>query len=222
MKKYVSIIIFLFSLPIVAVAQLTPQKNRMVDTKATEIMESVVKEIKKYNTLKIVFTVDSKSAKGKTTQSYAGELLLKGKAYKGVLQGNEIYCNGKETWLYQKESNEVQWQTYDSQSEDMLNLSKFIVDYAKHFRPRFIKEETKNGIVYRVIDLLPKQSAYYYKVRLLLDKQKKKISSMTIHHKNGETVSYEVKKWLPDVAVNEKDFTFDVKAHPSVEIIDLR
>lgn len=222
MEKRVFITTLSLLLPMMAFAQLTPQNDRMVDTKATEIMSGVVKEINKYNTLKIAFTVDVKTSKGKITQSYTGELSMKGNAYKGVLQGNEVYCNGKETWLYQKEINEVQWQTYDAQSEDVLNLRKFIVDYAKHFRPRFIKEEIKTGIVYQVIDLLPQKSAYYYKVRLLLDKQEKKIFSMTIHHKNGETTSYKVKKWLPDIAVNEKEFTFDVKAHPSVEIIDLR
>lgn len=222
MKKYIFTICLFLLLPVVLFAQLTPQTNRMVDTKALDIMKGLVAEISRHATLKMVFEVKYKNSKGSVIRSDEGELLMKGSAYKGRLQGNEIYCNGKETWLYQKEINEVQWQTYDAQSEDILNVSKFLSENEKHFRSRFIKEETKNQEVFQTVDLLPIKSMNYHKIRIVLQKRKRQILSLTIHQKNGESVCYEVKRWLSDIPADDSEFTFDAKAHPAVEIIDLR
>ena len=60
------------------------------------------------------------------------------------------------------------------------------------------------------------------KVRLAIDKAAKTIQSATVFDKNGNRYTYEIKKFTPNVELNDAFFAFDTKKYPGIEVVDLR
>ena len=74
-----------------------------------------------------------------------------------------------------------------------------------------------------MIDLTPEDDKItFFKVRLMIDKVKKIIYSALIFDKNGSKYNYVLKDFTPNPPVTTDTFTFDSKAHPGVEVVDLR
>ena len=84
--------------------------------------------------------------------------------------------------------------------------------------------ESKVGAkTYQMIDLSPTDAKKtVFKVRLSIDKVSKQIANVVIYAKNGNTYTYNVKTFSPNVKVPETTFAFDAKKYPGVEVIDLR
>jgi len=57
---------------------------------------------------------------------------------------------------------------------------------------------------------------------LRIDKVNKQISNIVVNDKNGNVYTYLIKSFTPNVKVNDSLFSFDAKAHPGVEVVDLR
>ena len=62
----------------------------------------------------------------------------------------------------------------------------------------------------------------FFKVRLMIDKAKKQIYSALIFDKNGNKYTYTMQTFSTNTTVPDTFFAFDVKAHPGVEVVDLR
>ena len=55
---------------------------------------------------------------------------------------------------------------------------------------------------------------------LKINKEKKQIHSVTVKGKNGDTMTYKITKFTPNVEVKDSDFKFDKSKHPGVTMID--
>jgi len=185
------------------------------DADAKAILSKVSAKYKMYDVVKtdFVFTLDNQQAGVKETQS--GTLTAKSKlnkfkvslygadaASKNVVQ-QEIISDGKTQWTYLKKDNEVQVNNVDN-SGDGLNPAKIFTIYEHGYK---YPEDDKKG---------------FFKVRLEIDKAKSQIYSALIFDKNGNRYTYTVKNLVPNPAVADNMFTFDVKAHKGVEVVDLR
>jgi outer membrane lipoprotein-sorting protein len=77
--------------------------------------------------------------------------------------------------------------------------------------------------VYQVIDLTPEDGKKtFFKVRLMIDKVKNQLYSAQIFDKNGSKYTYSLRTFTPNYKIAETAFTFDKKAYPGVEVVDLR
>ncbi|MCY1562221.1 hypothetical protein D9M68_995800 [compost metagenome] len=74
-----------------------------------------------------------------------------------------------------------------------------------------------------MIDLSPTDTKKsIFKVRLSIDKATKQIANVVIFEKNGNTYTYNVKTFSPNIKVPETTFAFDAKKYLGVEVVDLR
>ncbi|WP_113635736.1 LolA family protein [Nubsella zeaxanthinifaciens] len=216
MKKVIVALLTLSVFSTVAHAQ--------TDPKAKAILAEVSKKYRSYDVVKtdFTFTLDNKQAKVKETQQ--GTLYVKANAnkYKVAMTNQELISDGKVQWTYLKQDKEVQVSNVDPSGE-ALNPAKIFTIYEKGFKYIYTGEQKVGSKVYQMIDLSPTDiKKNVFKVRLSIDKAAKQIANIVIFEKNGNTYTYNVKTFSPNVKVPETTFAFDAKKYPGVEVVDLR
>jgi len=194
-----------------------------IDKKAKAILDELSVKTKAYTSIKAEFTIVLES-KDKKKDSQNGTILLKGEKYKLEIKGQDIICDGKTSWTYLKDANEVQVNNVDNKNEE-LNPANIFTLYEKGYKYKFEKEETIAGATIQTISLFPTISPdkkKFHTVKLMIDKTKKQISSVKMLMKDGSTVIYNIKTFTPNTEIKDNTFAFDKAAHPGVEIVDLR
>ncbi|GAB1463937.1 LolA family protein [Pedobacter sp.] len=194
------------------------------DPKAKAILAEVSKKYRSYDVVKtdFTFTLDNKQAKVKETQQ--GTLYVKANAnkYKVAMTNQELISDGKVQWTYLKNDKEVQVNNVDPNGE-ALNPAKIFTIYEKGFKYIYTGEQKVGAKTYQMIDLSPTDiKKNVFKVRLSIDKAAKQIVNIVVFEKNGNTYTYNVKTFSPNVKVPEATFAFDAKKYPGVEVVDLR
>jgi outer membrane lipoprotein carrier protein len=187
------------------------------DPKAQKILDEVSAKTKSYNTIRIEFTYKMENTAQKINESYKGVLVSKGDKYKLTVSGQDVISDGKTVWTYLKDANEVQVNSADD-DENSITLTNLLSTYTKNFKSKLIKETADQ----QIIELTPTQKKNFNKVKVVVNKSKKMIETLSIFDKNGSVYSYIVNKM--DVNQNFYDnlFTFKPADHPGVEVIDMR
>lgn len=215
MKKLLSFtlaIFFLMSLNI---------KAQQEDAKSKAILDAVSKKTKAYTTIKADFEYTLENKTDKSSVKQKGSIILKGNKFKLLIEGQTLINDGKTVWNYIKESNEVQ--INESVNDDnSITPSNLLTIWEKDFRNKFISEGVENGITVQIIDLVPKKTRSYYKIKLYIDKAKSQLVKAIIFEKEGKTHYYTLKNFVTNEAVSDSTFTFDKTKYPNVEVIDLR
>lgn len=192
------------------------------DPKALEILEAMSKKYKVMPSFEAAFSYTLTNDVEKINEEFKGKMTVKGDKYKLSLPEQEVVNNGTTIWTFLPDAKEVNIDNFDSGSDD-LNPSKFYEIYKKGFKYLFLEEKTEGGVLCEVVDLVPeKKDAQYFRVRMNIVKKDKSIQSWTMYDKAGNRYKYTITKFTPSVKVEDSFFTFDINAHPGVEVIDLR
>jgi len=193
------------------------------DPKAKAILEELSKKTKSYSTIKAEFAVTMEDRdKKKDTQN--GSIQIKGIKYKLEIKGQEIISDGKTTWTYLKDANEIQVNNAETNSADAITPSNIFTVYEKGFKYKFDKEENVNGTTIQTINLYPEipDKKKFHTVKLMIDKNKNQITGIIMLMKDGSTCTYTIKNFITNSEMADAMFTYDNKAHPGAELIDLR
>jgi outer membrane lipoprotein carrier protein len=189
------------------------------DAKATAILQKVSKLYKSYTTIKSTFTVTTTTAQGKSTNS-SGTVWLKGNKYKLDYAGQEIFCNAKFIWTYNKEDNEVTKENFKVNDKSITPNDIFTI-YNRDFKNAYEGPTVKNGKTYDVIKMVSKKPVNYSYIKLEIDQSTSKIQRMIQHFKNGTEITYSIGVFSPNVAIAETFFDWNAAAHPGVTTVDL-
>jgi outer membrane lipoprotein carrier protein len=198
--------------------------NAQVDSKkAKEILDGVCLQTKTYSTIEIEFTYTMENKKQNLKEVKKGSACMKGDKYWLSFSGQVIQSDGKTSWTYIKDANEVQINNIDPNDDQSMNPAKLLTSYDKSFTPKFIKEEARAGKTLQILDLTPLKGRSYFKIRLEIDKVKKQIVNAIVYDKNGtSTYTYSVIKFVTNTTIPDSKFIFNKADHPGVEITDLR
>ncbi|MBK9760220.1 MAG: hypothetical protein IPO90_09680 [Flavobacteriales bacterium] len=87
-----------------------------------------------------------------------------------------------------------------------------------------MKKKEADGTVVQVLKLFPLEPGKkpYHTVILSVDKAKMEPKLVKVLYKEGNEVTYMLKKFSPNVDLYESVFTFDKAKFPGVEINDVR
>ncbi len=195
--------------------------SQVEDTKAQKILEDTYTKIQSYKTLKIDFTYIMENSTKNTRNENKGSITIKGNKYVLSLDDQIIYCDGITKWTYFVNDNEVQINSVNADDELLPNYI-LLADYKKDHYPKFIRELPKNNKVINVIDLVPKTSKSYYKIRLEIDNNTKLLTSASVYNKDNNTFTYVIDKLTPDITVADSYFIFNVSEYPDVIVNDMR
>jgi outer membrane lipoprotein carrier protein len=186
-----------------------------------EILKQVSEKTKSFSSILISFTYNMDNPSAKVHESETGTLLVKGDQYRLDIAGQKVISDGKTTWTYIAEANEVQINAVE-EDENVLTPTRLLTSYSEDYKSKLAGEITKGGRGQYIIELKPNADKSFTTVELNIDKELYRITRIAIQDKSGNTFSYLVNKFEPDVAVNDTDFIFNQKDYPGVEVIDMR
>jgi len=205
---------------LISVTTLAPffVKAQSAEKKAISLLDEVTAKMKAYKTMKLEFTYSMINKGQKINESLKGSLLAKGDKYKLNIIGQQIFCDGKTAWTYQKDANEVQI-TEVTGDDDSFTPTKFMTTYNNNYKSKLVSE--KGSL--QIIEMSPiKGKKKYQKVNLTLDKESKQVKSMQVFDKNGGVFTYNIESFITNQPIADTEFAFKASNYPKVEVIDMR
>ncbi len=186
-----------------------------------DILKQVSEKTKSFASIRISFTYNMDNPSAKVHETETGVLLVKGDQYRLDIAGQKVISDSKTSWTYIGEANEVQINSVE-EDENVLTPTRLLTSYSEDYKSKLLNEITKDGRAQYVIELKPNADKNFTTVELNIDKELYRITRIAIQDKSGNTFSYIVNKFEPNVAVKDTDFTFNAKDYPGVEVIDMR
>jgi len=193
------------------------------DADAKAILDKVSSKFKSYKTVQANFTLSVTDANGKELGTKKGIVYIKGSKYRVSISGQEIYSDGNNIWTYDKSANEVQITKFDPTTNTITPQKMFTNFYDKDFLYKLNGETKRGSKIIQEIELTPiDKTKTFFKVLVGIDKISKNIVSTKLFEKNGNRYIYTVTGLKTNSSLPGSLFTFDSKAYPNVEVVDLR
>ncbi len=194
------------------------------DPAATKILDKLKKEYDSYKSLYVDFDLildlpqqDSEIQKGYMKQS--------GDKFVAKMGDQEVYCNGKNLWVYLPSNNEVQINDFNPKdTEGMLSPKDLLRIYENgNYAYAITGEEVISGKRVTLIEFKPlDKNSEYSKMRLAVDAKSNRAQSIKVFSKDGSRYTLNIKKFEGNKAFEASTFTFDSKKYPGVRVEDLR
>lgn len=218
MKRFYTILILL-----IGVFTIKSQAQTANDPEAKKILDGVSTKFKTFKTVKATFTYKVENAAGKALSSKNGSVFMKGTKYRVNIVGQEIFSDGVNVWTYDKAANEVTITKLDNSSNALTPQKLFTNFYDKDFLYKLNGEKKQGAKTLQEIEMTPTdKSKPFHKVYVYVDKTGKTLSSTKVMEKSGNRYSYTVNTLTPNGTMDDKQFVFDAKKYPGVEVVDLR
>ena len=198
--------------------------QEVVDAKAKKILDEMSAKTKTYKTTNTEFAYTLENKAKKTTETNSGKLMVKGQKYKLEVANQIIICDSKVIWTILKDASEIQVNNTSAQKDENITPTTIFTIYEKGFKYQYIKEEKqKSGVMAHIIKMFPLDTKKnYHTVLLTIDKVKKQLISIKVLGKDGNDVTYAIKKLVVDADIPDATFTCNTKSYPKYEVIDLR
>jgi len=193
------------------------------DAAAKQILDQATVKIKSYKAIQVLFTLQVQDAQGASQGTKKGTVFMKGGKYKVLITGQEIFCDGKTIWTYDKSSNEVTMTKFDPTSNTMSPQKLFSNFYDKDFIYKVNGEQKSGTKTVQEIEMTPvDKTKNFYKIYLYIDKKTHLLSSGKVLDKSGNRYIYMVTSMNGKTDIPDAIFTFDKATHPGVEEVNLQ
>ncbi len=191
------------------------------DKKADEILKKLTEQTKTYKTIKVGFTYRMQNEAADLDEIMEGELSTMGEKYRLNIAGQLVICDGQTVWTYIAEMNEVQINE-ESEDEDAITPKKLLGNYYEKYKAKYEKKATIKGRAMDILELIPNEGKKYQKITLTVDKVKNQVYNMQIMDKNDNIFTIQVIEFIPDVAFNDTEFSFNPEKYEDIEVVDMR
>jgi outer membrane lipoprotein carrier protein len=192
------------------------------DPAAKKILDQASAKIKSYKSIQAVFTLQVQDAQGAPQGTKKGTLNMKGNKYVVLITGQEIFCDGKTIWTYDKSANEVTITKVDPSSNTLSPQKLFTDFYDKDFLYKLNGEQKMGTKTVVEIEMTPiDKTQNFHKVYLYVDKKSNLITSGKMLDKSGNRYIYTINSLNGKANLTDASFMFDKSKHPGVEEINL-
>lgn len=193
------------------------------DPAAKKILDAVSEKFKTFKAVHATFTMQIEDAAGKSEGVKKGSVDMKGQKYHVIITGQEIFCDGKTIWTYDKGANEVTITQVDASGAGFTPQKLFTSFYDKDFLYKLNGEKTVGSKNLQEIEMTPvDKTKAFHKLYLLVDKKTVTVYSTRVLEKNGNRYAYTVNTFNGNTSLNDKLFEFDKSKYPGVDEVDLR
>jgi outer membrane lipoprotein-sorting protein len=193
------------------------------DPEAKKVLDAVSTKFKTFTSVQAGFTYKVENSTGKALSNKAGTITMKGTKYKVSFGGQEIICDGKTVWNYDKASNEVTISNLDASGGTITPQKLFTNFYDNDFLYIMNGEKKAGTKTLQEIEMTPTdKSKPFHKVYLQVDKTAKTIYSTKVLENGGNKYTYTVSSMKTNSPIADNSFTFNKSKYPGVEEVDLR
>ena len=187
---------------------------------ASQILNNLSEKTKSYKNISIDFDFKYENELEDIREKKSGKIIIENEKFKLEIDDQIIVCNGKDQWIYSKETNEVQILEYDRTNE-FMNPKNLLNIYEQGYNYRYDKEIEIDSKFYHLIDLFPnEENNEIIKISLAISKDENMVKKIEAFESNGAIYIYTVIK----SRYNRKNlkFDFNTSKYENIYIIDLR
>jgi chaperone LolA len=218
MKRLLAITLILaFCLsPLALRAQISHASQGRLDENATAALK---KASARFNqNVSFTVTLTALDQQHKTVAKQSAQVRYNKGRYRLVVPDMEIISDGTTVWQWNKKANEVAVTNVSDDDIDLLNPGRLLANYDKSFKAKYIRTDDDGTAV---IDLQPRSTRSYHKIRLFINEEDGLLRRMEVHKYDSSREVYDVTDFKR-TSNAASQFTFDPKTHPDAEIIDMR
>src|SRR6516164_9312061 len=219
MKRFILAVAFL----VASLAGIHAQNNSLgtSDPDAKKILDAVSNKMKTYKAIQAAFTLKIEDSKENAQGKKTGTAYVKGNKYHIIITGQEIYCDGKNIWTYDKSANEVTVTKFDPETNS-LTQKLFTDFYDKDFLYKLNGEKKMGTKSVQEIEMTPvDKTKNIFKIYLYIDKATKTAYSSKMLDKSGNVYIYTVNTLKNNPTLTDDSFVFNKAKYPGVEVVDL-
>jgi outer membrane lipoprotein carrier protein len=199
------------------------QAQTSSDPAAKKILDAVSAKFKTFKAVQANFNLKIEDAKGKVQGQKKGTVYMKSTKYRVSVTGQEIFCDGNNTWTFDKAANEVTINKFDPNVNTLTPQKLFTNFYDQDFLYKLNGEKKDAGKTLQEIEMTPKdKSKPFFKVYILVDKATQFIYTTKWLDKSGNKYTYIINSLNGKAAITDNTFVFDKAKYPGVEVVDLR
>ncbi len=196
--------------------------SAQTDAKAQSILKGVSAKYRSYNSIAASFKLNILDQKTKKTESQTGSITLQGNKFNFTMKDQTVMNDGKTTYTFLKESNEVQI-SESKNDPNAITPTNIFTMYERGFKSKYIGDKKVAGKNVQLIELVPEDAKKAYsKIELSIDKAGKYVNEAKVFNKDGNIITYSVVKFTPNTPVTDDLFSFNKAKYPGVEVVDLR
>jgi outer membrane lipoprotein-sorting protein len=193
------------------------------DPRSKAIVDKLIAKNKTYTSFDADFSSRLVNTDSKLDVKQEGNIKVKGRKFRLTLLDNIVINDGSVLWTYSKKSNEVSMSDPREMDETLDPANLFNV-YASGFKSEYVGEGTDGGVQVVTIKLFPLDPVKkaYHTIILTVDKNRMEPRKVEMRYKDGNVVTYELKRFTPNAEMVDALFTFDKSKYPGVEVNDMR
>ncbi|HMN06496.1 MAG TPA: outer membrane lipoprotein carrier protein LolA [Flavobacteriales bacterium] len=193
------------------------------DPKSKAIVDQVIAKNKSYKSFDADFSSRLVNTASKLDLLQEGNLKLKDRKFRLTLLDNTVINDGKALYTYSKKTNEVTI-TDPSDMDETLDPANLFNVYEKGFKSQYVGSGTESGVAVETIKLFPLEPTKkaFHTVILTVDKAKMEPRKVVMKYKDGNEVTYTLKRFVPNAELVDALFVFDKNKYPGVEVNDMR
>ncbi|MEN9443801.1 MAG: hypothetical protein RIS47_691 [Bacteroidota bacterium] len=193
------------------------------DPKAKTLLDEAAVKIQSYQTINADFSFVLQNKKANINETQQGTVTLKGTKFRLDLGKTTQMFDGKTLWTWLKEQQEVHVSEPNFEQEGNVNPLNIVDSYQENFKYIYVGDLNEGGKKLGIIELVPKSlKKPFSKIKILIDKNTKLIQSSTTIYKNANWYVINIKNYQFNKPAADQNFTFNEKANPDVEVVDLR
>ena len=193
------------------------------DPKSKAIIDKLIAKNKTYKSFDADFSSRLVNTASKLDLKQDGNLKVKDRKFRLTLLDNTVINDGTALYTYSKKTNEVSISDPKEMDETLDPANLFNV-YEKGFKSQYVGTGTEDGLAVETIKLFPLEPGKkaFHTVILTVDKAKMEPRKVVMKYKDGNEVTYTLKKFTPNAEMVDALFTFDKSKYPGVEVNDMR
>ncbi len=194
------------------------------DARSKVVLDKLITKAKAWTSFEADFSSRLQNTKDKLDVKQEGNMKVKGKKFRLVLDKNTIINDGSTLYTYNKDANEVNLSD-PAEMDQELDPSTLFTQYEKGFKSTFVDEKADAaGVMVQTIKLFPLEPTKkaFHTVIIAVDKAKVEPKSIQVLYKDGNQVTYTLKKFSANPELADGLFAFDKTKFPGVEVNDMR
>ncbi|MDR2843489.1 MAG: outer-membrane lipoprotein carrier protein LolA [Candidatus Symbiothrix sp.] len=194
------------------------------DARAKEYLDKSSEAFTKAGALSVHFTLNIKDVSKNVSESFEGDIELKGAKFHLNTPDMETWFDGKTQWALQKNYDELTITEPSAEELQVINPASLFMLYKKGCNYTYLGEKkSENGKPVHEIALMP-QAKNSEMTKIILQIGSTDFMPVKIHisYKNKMENSIHIAKYQKQSNLPDSKFVFDKKKYPNAEIIDLR
>jgi outer membrane lipoprotein-sorting protein len=195
------------------------------DAEAISILDKLSEKSATYETLCLEFDFIIEDVQNASLDTFPGVFNYNAGKYRLDVIGQVIFSDGKTSWTYLKEVEEINITESNASSEPgFFDPITLLENYKTEYKCRFISDRFVRNRPLVEIDLYPINidDKDYSRITLYIDKSKVQLYSAKYLGKDGVSYIVEFHTFKVNSGVSLDSVTFNELDYPDAEIIDMR